>query len=523
MADRGRLTGGQINAFVNRLSAGQKTALIGVTLVSIALIIGLVALVNRPTYGTLFTNLNEGDASKIVEKLKAKEIPYQLDDGGKTVLVPKTQIYDLRLSMAGEGLPQSSLIGYEIFDRTNLGVSDFVQKINYRRALEGELARTILQLNEVEGARVHIVVPERTLFKEDQKSATASVVLKLKSGLPLKEGAVQGIAHLVSSSVEGLEASNVTILDTRGNLLSENNNKANSFASMTSAQYELQQKVETYLSTKAQHMLESVVGPGNAIVQVNAELDFRQAERTMEMYDPEKTVVRSEQITDEKNVSGDSAQPSTRTSSITNYEVNKTIEHVVDNLGNIKRLSVAALVNGRTAGEEASPDKKSSYTPRGTEEMNQLGDIVKKAVGYSPDRKDEISVVNLPFGNSLQPGDLVYKDSPVSEYLNDPGGLIQKIFIVAVMIVGFVMVRSLLGRLHVRVQPDGVMFGGEQSIEGRLAAAGVPRQQVVLPRAEEEISEDALLRVEKRKQIADYIRTKPEDASHLVKVWLADE
>lgn len=522
MADKGRLTGGQMNAFVNRLSTGQKTAMVGVMVVSVALIVGLVALVNRPTYGTLFSNLNEGDAAKIVEKLKAKEIQYQLDDGGKTVLVPKNQIYDLRLSMASEGLPQSSLIGYEIFDRTNLGVSDFVQKINYRRALEGELARTILQLSEVEGARVHIVVPERTLFKEDQKSATASVVLKLKSGNPLKEGTVQGISHLVSSSVEGLDAANVTILDARGNLLSENNTKANTFASMTSAQYELQQKVETYLAMKAQHMLESVVGPGNAIVQVNAELDFRQAERTMESYDPEKTVVRSEQVTDEKGMVGDSAHPSSRSTAMTNYEINKTIEHVVDNLGNIKRLSVAAVINGKNS-EEAGADKKPNYTPRATEEMTQLGDIVKKAVGYNPERKDEISVVNLPFGTSLQPGDLVYKDSPVAEVLNDPGGLIQKIFIVAVMVIGFFMIRSLLGRLHVRVAPDVFSDDTEMSIENRLAAAGVPRQQIVLPRAEEEISEDAMLRAEKRKQISEYIRSKPENASHLVKVWLADE
>ncbi|HCV42271.1 MAG TPA: flagellar M-ring protein FliF, partial [Bacteroidetes bacterium] len=211
---------GQIGGFMQRLSIGQKIMLVGVTLASIAAIVALITVVNRPSYGMLFSNLRPEDASKIVEKLKERSVPYTLDDGGKTILVPKQQVYDLRLSLAGEGLPQSSVIGYEIFDRTNLGVSDFVQKVNYRRALEGELARTILELEEVEGARVHIVVPEKALFKDDEKAATASVVLKLRSGKPLKRETVQGIAHLVASSVEGLETNNVTIVDSRGSLLS---------------------------------------------------------------------------------------------------------------------------------------------------------------------------------------------------------------------------------------------------------------------------------------------------------------
>jgi flagellar M-ring protein FliF len=215
MAENRNLASEQFSRLFGNLTGTQK-ALIAV--VAVAMTIGMVALVtvvNRPTFGVLYSNLAEQDASKIVDKLKEKSIPYTLEDGGKSILVPRQQLYELRLSLASEGLPHSSTIGYEIFDRTNLGVSDFVQKINYQRALEGEISRTILQLDEVEGVRVHIVTPEKALFRDDQKPPTASVVLKLRSGKPLARGTSQAIGHLIASSVEGMDASSVTIVDSR--------------------------------------------------------------------------------------------------------------------------------------------------------------------------------------------------------------------------------------------------------------------------------------------------------------------
>ncbi|MFA6540977.1 MAG: flagellar basal-body MS-ring/collar protein FliF, partial [Bacteroidota bacterium] len=316
----------QFAQFFSRLTSRQRLTIGVVTTAAVAALILLVTMFSKPTYAMLFSNLNEQDASKIVQVLKEKSVPFQLDDNGKTILVPKQQLYELRLDLASAGLPNSSLIGYEIFDRTNLGVSDFVQKINYRRALEGELARTILNLDEVEGVRVHIVTPEKVLFKEDEKQTTASVVLKLKSGKPLRRESTQGIAHLVASSVEGLEAENVTILDTRGNVLTDNN-KTSSLASLTSTQYEIQQKVENFLAQKAQRLLDGALGMGNSIIQVNADLDFRQVERNLEQYDPDNQVARSEQISEEKTVLRDSLPPSTRTNSVTNFEINKSLEH----------------------------------------------------------------------------------------------------------------------------------------------------------------------------------------------------
>jgi len=507
----------QIVNVLRRTTLAQKILLGGVTVGVIAAIIGMVTLVNRPTYATLFNNLNAQDAAKIVDKLKEKSVPYRLDDGGKTIEVPKEQVYELRLSLASDGLPQSSIIGYEIFDRTNLGVSDFVQKVNYRRALEGELARTILQIDEVEAVRVHLALPEKALFKEDEKPATASVVLKLKSSTPLRKESVQGIAHLVSSSVEGLEPNDVSIVDSRGVLLSDNA-KGNSAAAMTSTQYELQQQVETYLARKAQSLLESVVGGGNAVVQVSADLDFRQVERTLEQYDPENTAVRSEQISEEKSSSSDSAPPSTRSNTVTNYEVNKTVEHIVENLGNIRRLTVAALVNGVPKTVEKDGQKTTETVARPKEEMDKMTDLVKQAVGFNPQRNDEVTVTNLSFGTPLQEQDFVYRQSPP---LSDYNDIIGKVFLVAAMAGGVVLIRSLLGRLRVSVgRADGSYADAEANATAELKRH---REAIRLPAPEEEISEEALLRTEKRRLITEYIKDKPTEASRLMKVWLAED
>jgi flagellar M-ring protein FliF len=499
------------------LTTRQRILIVGAAIAALAAVVVLVTIVNRPTFGTLFSNLNEQDASKIVEKLKEKSVPYQLEDGGKSILVPKQQIYDLRLSLASDGLPQSSTIGYEIFDRTNLGVSDFVQKINYRRALEGELDRTILQIEEVEGVRVHIVTPEKALFKDDEKPATASVVLKLKSGRPLGNGMVQGIAHLIASSVEGMDASNVTIVDSRGTLLSDNT-KSNTLAALTSTQYELQQKVETYLGQKAQTLLDGALGTGNSMVQVNAELDFRQVDRTLEQYDPDNTAVRSEQTTEEKTSTKDATTPSTRTNTLTNYEVNKTVERIVESVGNIKRLSVAAIINQKQHIVEKDGEKSVEHTPRPPEEMDRLTELVKNAVGFNVQRNDDVSVVNLPFDTNSDEG-FVLKGGPLTNW-HDIG---EKVLILLAMAGAVLVVRSLLKGIRTPADLERSILG--DPAVGRLHAAATQsqREPVYVPAPEDEISQEALVRAERRNRIGEYINKQPDDAARLLKVWLTDE
>ena len=504
------------SSFMRRLSLAQKLALAGVTVAVVAGIIGLVTVVNRPSFATLFSNLNEQDASKIVAKLKERQIEYQLEEGGKTVLVPRDQVYDLRLSLAGEGLPQSSVIGYEIFDRTNLGVSDFVQKVNYRRALEGEIARTILQLQEVEGARVHLAVPERALFKEDEKPVTASVVLKLRSGKPLGREAVRGITHLVSSSVEGLDPGHVTVVDAHGALLSDADRPA-SLSALTSTQLELQNNVEQHLAQKARSLLESVVGAGNCIVQVHADLDFRQVDRTLEQYDPERTTVRSEEMNEETVAGADSGSGSSRTNSITNYEVNKTVEHIVESVGSVRRLSVAALVNGVPRTVERDGQTVTEVTPRPQEEMDKLTELVRKAVGFNSERKDEISVTNLTFGVDVQGpgGEFIYRDSPVDEW----APWVERLLLVLAMAGGIALIRSLLNRLKLDARlATPVMVLDEQAAARyglRTGPAGLADAGAVAP--------SGLLRAQQRDAIGEYLRLNPEDGSKALKSWLKDE
>ncbi|HCV44134.1 MAG TPA: flagellar M-ring protein FliF, partial [Bacteroidetes bacterium] len=344
--------------------------------------------------------------------------------------------------------------------------------------------------------------------------ATASVVLKLRSGKPLKRETVQGIAHLVASSVEGLETNNVTIVDSRGSLLSDAS-KGNSIAALTSTQYELQQKVESYLGRKAQSILEGVVGIGNVLVQVNADLDFRQAERTLEQYDPDNTSVRSEQLTEEKTPVNDTLPPATRANTVTNYEVNKTIEHIVENVGNIKRLSVAVLVNGKEKTVERNGEKTTEYAPRPQEEMNQLTDIVKKAVGFNPQRTDEVSVINLPFGKNVEKEDFVYKETPFSDWRD----ISEKVFLVLAMVGAIIVLRSLLSKIRVQVGTDSRYTNAERTIE----AIRAKKANLTLPHPEDEISEEAAFRSERRKRITEYVKEKPAEASQLLKVWLAED
>jgi len=311
------------------------------------------------------------------------------------------------MKLASEGLPNSGRVGYEIFDKTNLGMTDFVQKINYRRALEGELAKSIMELDAVQDARVHLVIPEHRLFAKDQEEATASILLSLQFDGGLSAGQVKGITHLVASSVEGMKSSQITIVDQFGNLLTpEHQDDPTIMAS--SKQVELKRDVEKYLERQASSMLENVVGRANAIVKVSAEVDFDQVQQTIETYDPDRTVVRSEERTADKGATGSANQQNATTGSqsesiITNYEVSRTLETIVKGVGYIKQLSVAVIVDGDyVAGKEGESVNENGmkYEPRSREDLDRLANIVKGAVGFRADRGDVLQIENLQFDNS---------------------------------------------------------------------------------------------------------------------------
>jgi flagellar M-ring protein FliF len=269
-----------------------------------------------------------------------------------------------------------------------------VQQVNYQRALEGELARTISGLDDVEHARVHLTMPKESLFEREEAKTTASVVVALGAGRTLGEREIAGITHLVASSVPRLDAGNVTVIDERGRILSAPTDEE-SVAGLSKGQLETQRRIEDYLAKKSQSLLEGVLGPGKAIVKVNAEVDFRQIDETKETYDPNNTAVRSEERVEE---TGQGAQNGSAERSITNYEMNRTIQRILGAAGTVKRLSVAVFVDGKwIADPKAKKGTPPVYEPRSPEEIEKLSALVRTAVGFDAERGDRVEVANLPF------------------------------------------------------------------------------------------------------------------------------
>jgi flagellar M-ring protein FliF len=394
----------QAKTFFGKLTAMQRYVIFGtIGLVAVGMIFLFASVGSKKDMAVLYSSLEERDASKIVEKLKERKIDYELKDGGSTILVPRDKQYDTRLDMASAGLPEVSVVGYEIFDKTNLGMSEFVQKVNYRRALEGELTKTIGANEEIKKVRVHLVMPDKALFDKDQKKPTASVQLQLTSGRSLSKISVVGIQNLIAGSVEGLSPDAVMVVDNRGKILSEISADKSTVAGLTASQHEQKIKAEHYLTDKAQTQLDAALGRGNTEVRVNTELDFTQIEKTITDFDPEKTAVRSEQNISEKSQSTDSlsypavSQARDQANTISNYEVPKTVEKIIQGVGNIKRLTVSVLVNGTVKVIDQKDKKIVQNVPRTNEELDKLTQIVKNAIGYDPGRNDQISVINVAF------------------------------------------------------------------------------------------------------------------------------
>jgi flagellar M-ring protein FliF len=403
--------------------AGQKFLILVLLAATVAGLIAVALWTQQPEMQVLFANLSPEDGGAIVEKLREMKVPYEIGAGGTSVLVPTAQVHDLRLSLAGQGLPHGGGVGFEIFDRTTVGMSEFTQKLNYRRALQGELARTIAQMPEVERARVHLAVPERRLFATDQDKARASVVLSLRGASALTKGQIQGIVHLVASSVEGLQPQDVTVVDGHGRMLSDSGGEGPT--RLSGSQLEYQRSLEKDIETRIQSMLERIVGSNKAVVRVSSVLDFRQVEMTEERFDPNSQVVRSEQRSQEKSAGvngvaggvpgvasnvppGEAAEggaTSTNTAQTkndtVNYEISRTVSRIVEPTGTIKKLSAAVLVDGtyeQTKTGEKAEESTRKYVPRSAEDMKRIEEIVKKAMGYSAERQDQVEVVNVPFG-----------------------------------------------------------------------------------------------------------------------------
>ena len=428
----------QLKATFNNLSRGKQITLVTLVLGSLA---GFIFLMNwsvKSEFHPLYAKLNPEDAGIILTKLKEQKIEYRIASNGTTILIPQEHIYETRMKMASEGLPQGSGIGFEIFNETKLGMTEFAQNVNYQRALQGELSRTINRIGEIESSRVHIVLPEKSLFLEDEDPATASVVLQLQAGKWLNQGQIKGIVYLLSSSVARLSPENVTIVDQNGKLLAGLKNDS-SFGSLSSNQLEYQGRVEKNLENRVKTMLESALGEDKAIVRLSCSFDFKSQEKTEELYLPDNRVVRSEQALKESttapqlsprgvpgirsNIPGDIlSTEENRTTAVNsifekndrtvNYEIGKVISHIKEPVGEMTRVSIAVLVDGTYQRVEKEAGKVDwNYVPRTAEEMQQFENIVKRAVNFNETRGDEVEIINIPFESTK----LALKEEPVDE------------------------------------------------------------------------------------------------------------
>ncbi len=518
------------------LSQGQKVAALVLTTVTIGSVLAMSFWVKTPDLQLLYANLSEKDASAIVDNLKTQNIPYELSNQGKTIRVPSNQVHEVRLKMASEGLPEGSEVGLEIFDKTALGMTDFIQKLNYQRALQGELARTIKTLDSISSARVHLVIPKQTLFIREKAKGKASVTIKTNAGRTLSQHQVQGIIHLISSSVEGITADNVVVVDDKGRLLS-GSQSAHAGAARSSSNYQHQRKVEKEFEKTILAMLEDALGEGMIIARVTADLDFEKNDQTEEIYDPESQVVRSQQTATESVVgatpaggvigvqaqlpagqneggAGTSSQPSKRdkNNSVLNYEINKITRIVSKPIGIIKKLSVAVMVDGVMAENEAGDTE---YKARTKEEMEQYLQLVQSAVGYNQERGDQIKVENVKFDRTTE---LLRAKELEREKQIDLAFQVGKYILGLIFVILFFtkVIKPMIAWMTTSVAPEE-----EETEEEKVA--GMSEAQKLEEEEMQRLEEGLASASEMRKSVLDFITKDPKYTSAVVRKWLREK
>ncbi len=402
----------RIKEFWSRISMSQRVVIGAAAALSVAAFFALVVWLNTPEMQVLYANLGAEDAGRVVKSLEDQGVPFELGEGGTAILVPSDKVYTLRMKIAGEGTIQGQGLGFEVFDEVKLGQTEFVQKINYQRALQGELARTLSVFPAVENARVHLVIPARSLFIEEQQSPSASVVLKLAGGAKMDQRDVMAIVNLLTMSVEGLDKSRVSVADTTGKVLYQPNEEG--ALQLSGTQVDMTNAAQSRFERRIEELLTPMVGMGKVKATVNAELDFSQRTIRKEVFDPDSSVLRSEERSEETrqgsanldsgvpetNFRGDgyggtqSTSQSSRETRKSNYEINREEHNIIGQMGAVSRLSVAVIVDGSYEKDESG---HAVYTPRTDEELARIRQLVAGAVGYDSARGDVIEVSSVQF------------------------------------------------------------------------------------------------------------------------------
>ena len=550
-----------IEQFFARLKAGAE-ALSGKQLVSltlaflavVGLTIGSAYWLNTPNYGVLFSDMDSESAASVVAKLKEQKVGYLIDDGGKTIRVPTTRVDELRLELAGQGMPGSGHIGFEIFDKTAFGVTDFLEHVNYRRALEGELARTISTISEVAGARVHIAMPQPSLFSGRDQPTKASVILKLRNKSQLPPSTVAAITGLVSASVESLKPEAVVIIDNFGRPLSRTEDPDDVAGAVG---IERQQRIERELSARVINLLEPIIGAGRVRVNVSAKLNSDTNEETEEKWDP-TPIVRSQQTVTQTangaaggaqgiagsrtNLPPDPSKPEATaaasltnlptgagsTAETTNYEVSKLTRHSLQPRGAITKLSVAVLLDddhplAAASGDQQQPPQPAAAKPRTPEDIQEIHGLVAAAVGFDADRGDQLTVENIAFEETpietvAAPGMWQKFGPQVMEAVRVLGivalGALALFGVIRPMVKGS-LAAGAAGAAVAKTGPVAMTKPGvggartvqdlEAEMDAQLAVAGPQRMPVLT------------------KRMAALTQREPENAAHLLRTWLAED
>ena len=406
-------------------------------MLGVAAVVGVMSGVwlwsQQPDYRVLFSNFSDRDGGAIVASLQQMNVPYKFAEGGGAILVPANQVHDARLKLASQGLPKGGSVGFELMENQKLGVSQFLEQVNFQRALEGELARSIQSVAAVQAARVHLALPKASVFVRDQQKPTASVLLNLHAGRTLDAQQVSAIVHLVASSVPELPTKNVTVVDQNGNLLSDTSKQANGNG-LDPTQLKYVQDLQQSIVKRIESIVTPIVGLNNVRAEATADIDFSHSEQAAETYKPNGTptasAIRSQQTSETQSgnpltasgvpgalsnqpqpnatapIAGAPATPggtaatpagNSQKDMTVNYEVDKTVRYVQQPMGGIKRLSVAVVVNYK---RDVAKDGKVSMKPLTDDEKNQITDLVKEAMGFNKDRGDSLNVVNSPFAGA---------------------------------------------------------------------------------------------------------------------------
>lgn len=545
------------------LSTGQLVSLAGAFVAVVAVVVGSAYWASTPDYTVLYRGLDPESANAVITRLKTANTPYELVDNGGTLLVPADRVDELRLDFAAQGLPTAGRVGFELLDKTTFGTTEFMEEVNYRRALEGELARTIGTIDDVASARVHLAMATERLYTSDSQPAKASVVLKLRNSRPLSPQTVAGITGLVASAVESLRPESVVIVDTFGRPLSKPPDEA---ADAIGPGLERQQKYEQELSTKVVSLLEPVVGAGHVRVNVVAQFSAVTSEETEETWDP-NSVIRSQQKSSDTTASASSSSRTGRTGGVagarsnappdastannptvqvagaegtagrlsetTNYEIGKKTRHTVEPGGQVARLSVAVIVDDeRTPAAEGKP---AANSPRDPAVMERIKGLVATSVGLNTERGDQLTVENIAFEETVTPDEPAspwWKEVPtqmkttigvsVSDLMR--WALVAFLALVALFAVIRPMVRSALGPAGPAVLPP---VPGEAAVPALAGAtAGAAGKTVA------ELEQELHAAAEKReigrapslaRSIAAKVDSEPEHVAHVVRALIAQE